>query len=164
MPASRRVSRPAQRGAQSTLSFGTRVTKPSVSSGQSVKKDAALDQDKIKKYASPAPEVEIQRTTAELAIREQAKEEVKKISRTRDEELAAKINDAQLKRYWKERELERKAPRGIARMKRWNRANKLNLHPPLEVLAVLLREEGKGDLKSERASVDELLSSRFVVE
>lgn len=49
-------------------------------------------------------------------------------------------------------------------MKRWNRANKLNLHPPIEVLAVLLKEEAKGSAKSERAYIDELLSSRFVTE
>ncbi len=53
---------------------------------------------------------------------------------------------------------------GIARLKRWNRANRLNLHPPLEVLAVLLKEEEKGNVKSERAHIDELISSRFVTE
>lgn len=115
MPASRRGPRNVQRGAQSTLSFGSRskVTKPSVSSGQSIKKDVALHQDDVKRPASPASEVDVQPTTAELAIREQAKEEVKKVARTKEEELAAKIDDAQLKRYWKERDAERKAPRGV---------------------------------------------------
>jgi DNA polymerase delta subunit 4 len=49
-------------------------------------------------------------------------------------------------------------------MKRWKRAQKLNLHPPIEVLAVLLKEEDSGHAKSERAYIDELLSSRFVTE
>ena len=49
-------------------------------------------------------------------------------------------------------------------MKRWKRADGLNLHPPIEVLAVLLKEEAKNNVKSERAYVDELLSSRFIME
>jgi DNA polymerase delta subunit 4 len=44
-------------------------------------------------------------------------------------------------------------------MKRWMRANKLGLEPPIEVLAVLLKEEKKGNPKIERAYIDELLSS-----
>jgi len=52
---------------------------------------------------------------------------------------------------------------GIARMKRWVRANKLGLKPPIEVLAVLLREEEKGNKGIERAHVDELMSSKFIV-
>jgi DNA polymerase delta subunit 4 len=48
-------------------------------------------------------------------------------------------------------------------MKRWNRANKLGLNPPIEVLAVLLKEESKGHTTVERAHIDELMSSKFVV-
>jgi DNA polymerase delta subunit 4 len=48
-------------------------------------------------------------------------------------------------------------------MKRWTRANKLGLAPPIEVLAVLLKEEEKGNRTGiERAYVDELLSSQQV--
>ncbi|KAI9744944.1 MAG: hypothetical protein M1818_001871 [Claussenomyces sp. TS43310] len=52
---------------------------------------------------------------------------------------------------------------GIARMKRWVRAHKLGLHPPLEVLAVLLKEDKESNPKIERAHVDELMSSKFLV-
>ena len=48
-------------------------------------------------------------------------------------------------------------------MKRWVRADKLGLAPPIEVLAVLLREEQRGNGKIERAYVDELMSSKSVV-
>lgn len=48
-------------------------------------------------------------------------------------------------------------------MKRWVRADKLGLEPPIEVLAVLLKEEGRGNGKIERAYVDELMSSKFVI-
>lgn len=41
------------------------------------------------------------------------------------------------------------------------RAERLGLHPPIEVLAVLLKEAEKEDEgTSERAYVDELMSSR----
>lgn len=100
-----------------------------------------------------------------------------------------KVTDAQIRRYWRDREAERRAPRvhqeelsveekvlrlwdmssqygpaiGIARMKRWVRANKLGLAPPIEVLAVLLKEEEKGNSKIERAHMDELMSSKLAM-
>ena len=53
---------------------------------------------------------------------------------------------------------------GVARMKRWKRANGLGLKPPIEVLTVLLKEEDCQNKKAERAYVDELMSTRLVVE
>lgn len=50
---------------------------------------------------------------------------------------------------------------GISRRKRWERAQKLGLHPPAEVLGVLVGEEEKG--RGKRAYVDELMGSRAVV-
>ncbi len=46
-------------------------------------------------------------------------------------------------------------------MKRWQRAHRLGLEPPIEVLAVLLKEQETDDIKTERSRVDELMSSRF---
>ena len=51
---------------------------------------------------------------------------------------------------------------GIARLKRWKRANLLGLQPPTEVLAVILKEMEAGNAKAQRAHVDELMSSRFI--
>ena len=51
---------------------------------------------------------------------------------------------------------------GIARIKRWKRAHTLGLKPPIEVLAILLQEQEEGNVKAQRAHVDELMSSRFV--
>lgn len=47
---------------------------------------------------------------------------------------------------------------GIARLNRWLRASRLDLNPPIEVLAVLLREEAKGDKRDAGriAYIDEL--------
>lgn len=44
-------------------------------------------------------------------------------------------------------------------MKRWKRANKLGLNPPLEVLAVLLHEESEG---MEMAHMDDILNSTAI--
>lgn len=51
---------------------------------------------------------------------------------------------------------------GITRMKRWQRAKRLGLNPPIEVLAVLLKEEAKGNAGIERAHMDELLNATAV--
>lgn len=115
MPPSRRQTQMARRGAQSTLSFGSnsRVTKPSLPI-QTVKKQGTPLADQVKAPESPIIEAESQSTTADIAIEEQAEEEVQKVVRTPAEELAASINETRLKRYWKEREAERKAPRGVS--------------------------------------------------
>ncbi|KAK4238923.1 DNA polymerase delta subunit 4 [Achaetomium macrosporum] len=51
---------------------------------------------------------------------------------------------------------------GITRIKRWQRAQRLGLNPPIEVLAVLLKEEAEGNKGIERAHMDELLNSTAV--
>ena len=51
---------------------------------------------------------------------------------------------------------------GIARTKRWKRAEALGLEPPLEVLAVLLKADNKNAVQVQRAYVDELISSKFI--
>ncbi|KAK4618080.1 DNA polymerase delta subunit 4 [Fulvia fulva] len=105
-----------------------------------------------------------------------------------EEAEARKITETQIERYWRAKDQERKAPRvhqedltvhekilrewdmsgqygpciGIARLKRWKRANMLGLKPPMEVLSVLLKNMDDGNAKSQRAHVDELMSSRFV--
>lgn len=55
---------------------------------------------------------------------------------------------------------------GIARIKRWKRANRFDLDPPIEVLAVLLKEQesAKDKLAVQRSHVDELLNTRTEVE
>lgn len=52
---------------------------------------------------------------------------------------------------------------GIPRTKRWHRASKLGLNPPLEVLAVLLKEEEKKNKTVERAYVDELMGAKGII-
>ncbi|KAH6851088.1 DNA polymerase delta, subunit 4-domain-containing protein [Chaetomium sp. MPI-CAGE-AT-0009] len=108
-----------------------------------------------------------------------------------DAARAEKISDRAIERYWKDIEASREAKEvhkkhtqdlttgekvlryfdvssqygpciGIARLKRWQRAQRLGLNPPVEVLAVLLKEEAKGNKEIEKAHMDELLNSAAV--
>jgi len=117
--------------------------------------------------------------TAEVAIRTQANAEVEQ-PRTKEDVRACKITEADLKRYWGNEERKKKARVrrdgldtyenilrhfdlssqygpcvGISRLSRWRRAQMLSLDPPIEVLAVLLKED---DAVKPRAYIDELLS------
>lgn len=53
---------------------------------------------------------------------------------------------------------------GIPRLKRWKRADTLGLNPPIEVLAVLLKEEKRNNANARQAYMDELMSGRHVIE
>ncbi|KAH8684652.1 DNA polymerase delta, subunit 4-domain-containing protein [Tricladium varicosporioides] len=189
----RHSSGPATRGSQKTLAFSSsKISKPSTPTTTTSQKSKLAQS-----ISSLAPEdidtKDVGHISSEAAITQQAEAEVERVvkeERTEEEERAARVTDAQIRRYWRERESERRAPRvhqqelgveekvlrlfdissqygpciGIARMKRWVRANKLGLNPPIEVLAVLLKEEEKGNTKIERAHVDELMSSKFIIE
>ncbi|KAL1840536.1 hypothetical protein VTJ49DRAFT_357 [Mycothermus thermophilus] len=107
------------------------------------------------------------------------------------EARAAKLNDRAITQYWKDIEASRRAKEvhkrnteglstaekvlryfdvssqygpcvGITRLKRWQRAQRLGLNPPIEVLAVLLKEEAKGNSDIEQAHMDVLLNSTAV--
>ncbi|KAK7538256.1 DNA polymerase delta, subunit 4-domain-containing protein [Phyllosticta citribraziliensis] len=105
---------------------------------------------------------------------------------TPEEKEASQVSDAQIKKYWRTKEEARLAQRvhqegltihekvlrefdttgnfgpciGISRQKRWKRAQRLGLKPPIEVLAVLIKE-GRDNARVQRAHVDELMASRF---
>jgi DNA polymerase delta subunit 4 len=105
MPATRRTRTsggPAAKGSQKTLSFGNKVTKPATPS--STKDKAHTINPKV---------IEVGHVSSEAAVTEQARVEVEAIKseKTPEEERARKVTDAQIKRYWREREAERKAPR-----------------------------------------------------
>ncbi|KAK2794410.1 hypothetical protein FQN51_000853 [Onygenales sp. PD_10] len=116
-------------------------------------------------------------------VREQARVELKGRERDAVEGLAEGVSEEEIEGYWEREEAGRIAPRvhqehltrnekilrhfdlsnqygpciGIARVKRWKRAHGLGLNPPIEVLAVLLKEEARG-IANEKAYMDELLS------
>ncbi|KAF7543050.1 hypothetical protein G7Z17_g11060 [Cylindrodendrum hubeiense] len=120
---------------------------------------------------------------------EEVAPEVEAVPEKSEAELRAEqITDAQIKKYWKSIEGQWNSPRvhqeglslqekvlryfdvssqygpcvGMPRVKRWYRAERLGLNPPVEVLSVLLNEENKGSKKLETAHMDEILNSSTV--
>ncbi|KAF4828526.1 DNA polymerase delta subunit 4 [Colletotrichum tropicale] len=192
MPTTRRSTggaraRPGPARGQSTISFSHKVSKPVP---KDLKKAAvlgsAVERAEQAKKEEAAQVDEIQVDEPETKEEEEVKEEVPEKSEAVIR--AEKISDAQINKYWKSIEAERIAPRvhqkdvtlaekvlryfdvssqygpciGLQRMKRWERADRLGLNPPIEVLAVLLKEEKKGTSNIERAHMDELMNSTAV--
>ncbi|KAI0594261.1 DNA polymerase delta, subunit 4-domain-containing protein [Biscogniauxia sp. FL1348] len=127
---------------------------------------------------------------AEEEGEEQEKEQEKTIEEPKSEAevRAQKVTSRQIDQYWRRLERDRLTPRvhqeglslaekvlrywdvssqygpcvGISRMKRWQRADRLGLNPPLEVLAVLVEEDHKGTQGIANAYMDEILSSTSI--
>ncbi|KAI5299369.1 hypothetical protein KEM55_002241 [Ascosphaera atra] len=159
-------SEPATPAAKRTQTLRKQTTQP-----ESLKSPAS---------GRSTPEIEAS-TQSQNAINAQARSE-SKLKSDADRKAEA-ISEAQIKSYWREIETSRLAPQihqegvdmyekilrhfdlsqqygpcvGIARIKRWRRAERFKLSPPIEVLAVLLRLDAKGQPR-QRAYLDELLS------
>jgi DNA polymerase delta subunit 4 len=225
---------------QSTLSFKNRITKSTSTSrtDDSTKPKTRLsdaaEEEAIEQISTPDPEPatiepeaaptepEAKVTTSPAQPRKKKRISTASTASTAGadrETKAAVITDAQIAKWWKAEEKERRAPRGllshfiagcdevancytvhqssvpvhekilrhfdlsgqygscigITRMNRWKRANGLGLEPPLEVMAVLLREHGGTETKKgaknkgkneercgELAYIDELAGGRIV--
>ncbi|ROV91952.1 hypothetical protein VSDG_07609 [Cytospora chrysosperma] len=172
---------------QSTLSFNHRVTK-----GNATKtgKDTKLSAPAPAKVELPArEEVEVVKLEEEQPeeIAPPAPQEPS-AEKTEAQVRAEKISDVQIKRYWKGVEDARLARRvhqeelglpekvlryfdvssqygpciGVSRMKRWYRAERLGLSPPIEVLAILLNEEKQGNTEIEVAAIDRIMGSTAI--
>ncbi|KAG5983040.1 hypothetical protein E4U55_000936 [Claviceps digitariae] len=115
----------------------------------------------------------------------QPEDETAAAERSEAEIRAEALTDAHIGNYWRGIERERKAPRvhqeglsvsdkllryfdvssqygpciGIDRTKRWERAERLGLNPPIEVLAVLLKERKRSSGGVETAQMDSILNS-----
>lgn len=178
-------------GRQATLSFHNRVTKSVPKSGKNLVSSAgAAKNSPLSKGVSLAKEESITAEEDEPPFEKDNFEAAEEPATEKSEaELRAeKISDRQIDQYWCKLEMERKAKRvhqadlsvgekvlryfdvnaqygpcvGINRIRRWQRADRLGLNPPTEVLAVLLKQESK-DVKSfERAHMDEILNSTAV--
>ncbi|KAL8833548.1 MAG: hypothetical protein Q9170_004203 [Blastenia crenularia] len=197
------------RAAQSTLAFGrnNKITKPTPPPSSSSRKaskpisDKQLeDVAKIIEEEVPTPRKKDEEEDVQLEDQEVVNEDAalkegramavamrerEKVVEVDEAERKAKgVSDTAVKRYWREKEGERKAPRvhqqqlsteekilrhfdlssqygpcvGIPRVRRWKRAEGLGLKPPIEVLAVLMKE-GEG---MERAFMDGLLGGSSV--
>lgn len=109
MPPARRSrsSGAAAKGSQKTLSFGaSKVTKPSSSSSSAKKGKTSVPAPLLSK----AIDVEIEKVDVEAGAAAEIKAEQKR-EKSAEEQQAARVSEAQIRRYWKEREAERRAPR-----------------------------------------------------
>ncbi|KAG9194574.1 hypothetical protein G6011_04609 [Alternaria panax] len=192
MAPKRKASGPAAKSQQSTLAFhGTtnRVTKAGVKAPGAKKNILEAKLKDIKPEAVDNTDTEP--TTTEAAIIEQLKQEAEAqaVKSTPEEDKARHTSDAAIKKYWAAKEMQRLALRthqgalslhdkilrefdmsahygpctGIARLKRWKRAQRLDLDPPIEVLAVLLRGQDASDkerIAVQRSIVDDILNSK----
>jgi DNA polymerase delta subunit 4 len=182
------AARAAASKGQSTLSFNQRVTKSGTAkSGKTDKLStpAATKVEPERQTQTPTSE-DVEEVEVEQPKEVQAAQP--EVEKSEAELKAEKVSDAQIKRYWKGVEAARISKRvhqedlsqaekvlryfdvssqygpciGISRAKRWYRAEKLGLNPPIEVLAVLLREEGQGNKEIERAAMDRLMESTAI--
>ncbi|KAK5081930.1 hypothetical protein LTR70_008620 [Exophiala xenobiotica] len=158
---------------------------------EQVRRPSASGKGKAEQVESP---VRIVRSPArKRKVRRSINDDDEDVSFEAAEKQAQKISDAQVKKYWKAEEDLRIAPRvhqenvhlhekilrhfdlcseygscqGITRLHRWKRAQALSLNPPIEVLAVLLKEDAKGKKGEKRntgriAYIDELAGAREV--
>ncbi|KAL7959743.1 DNA polymerase delta, subunit 4 domain-containing protein [Trichoderma compactum] len=137
------------------------------------------EEEKVGDVVADEPDVHEESEAEVESVTEKAPE------KTEAELKAEKITDAQIKSYWKAIEKVRKAPRvhqedldlgekvlryfdvssqygpciGITRVKRWQRAERLGMKPPIEVLAVLLKEENKENDEVETAHMDRIMNA-----
>ncbi|KAI1364929.1 DNA polymerase delta, subunit 4-domain-containing protein [Xylaria arbuscula] len=189
MPATRRSSgggRPA--GKQATLSFNHRVTKSVPKSAKNFASTPAKS-PLAKHVINIEPDVKDEDEDENEKVQvEEPKQVAPEHEKTEAELRADKISDRQISQYWRDIENERRTKRlhqddlslaekilrywdvsseygpcvGVSRLKRWQRADKLGLNPPVEVLAVLMREDEKGTKGIERAYMDNILNSTAV--
>ncbi|POS73787.1 DNA polymerase delta [Diaporthe helianthi] len=192
MPATRKSTRGAAARAtaskgQSTLSFNHKVTKGATTNSGKTDKLSTPPATKIEPERQAQTPTE---NLDELVV--DRPEEVPvaqpELEQSEAELRAEKVSDAQISRYWKSVEAARISKRvhqedlsqaekvlryfdvssqygpciGIPRVKRWYRAEKLGLDPPIEVLAVLLKEGGQGKKEMDRAAFDRLMESTAV--
>ncbi|KAK2607539.1 hypothetical protein N8I77_006205 [Diaporthe amygdali] len=184
------AARAAASKQQSTLSFNHKVTK--TGTAKSGKKDKLSTPTPAKVEQQPQAQSPTQEDVEDFQVEQLEEvlptQPVPELEKSEAELSAEKITDAQIKRYWKGVEAARIAKRvhqddlsqaekvlryfdvssqygpciGIPRAKRWHRAEKLGLNPPIEVLAVLLREEERGNKEIERAAMDRLMESTAI--
>ncbi|KAI8625799.1 hypothetical protein F5Y19DRAFT_238532 [Xylariaceae sp. FL1651] len=177
---------------QATLSFNHRVTKSVPKSAKDLTSSTPAKQSPLAKHvihADPAVKVEVDTDEDEKVKVEEKEPKLEPEREKTDAELRAeKITSRQIDQYWRKLERERRTKRvhqqdlslaekilrywdvssqygpcvGITRIKRWQRADRLGLNPPLEVLAVLMQEESNGTNGIERAHIDSILNSTAV--
>jgi DNA polymerase delta subunit 4 len=116
----RKSSGPAQRGTQKTLAFtNNKVTKPSANlPGKPSKLKSDIIKSEDIKFEFESASQDLGHIDSAPAIERQAKKEIQEVKqglkegkRSAAEVKASKVTDQQIRRFWREREDERLAPR-----------------------------------------------------
>ncbi|GAP91041.1 putative DNA polymerase delta subunit 4 [Rosellinia necatrix] len=144
---------------------------------------AELEPDVKAEADSDAEEEEEEEKAQAEEAQQPAAEPVRE--KTEAELRAGEVTSRQIAQYWRGIEGERRTRRlhqedlglaekilrywdvssqygpcvGVSRLRRWQRADRLGLNPPVEVLAVLMQEEEKGVKSAETAHMDDILNS-----
>ncbi|CAH0041308.1 unnamed protein product [Clonostachys solani] len=157
---------------QSTISFANRITKNVVNDTKKaiISPPVAKIESPGKSNVTEKPIEDVLAVEPELEAEVEEEPEIEVPEKSEVELKAEKITKKQIEAYWKGIEAKRIAPRvhqkdlstdekvlryfdvssqygpciGIARRKRWDRAERLGLNPPVEVLAVLVGESRDG--------------------
>ncbi|KAI1432144.1 DNA polymerase delta, subunit 4-domain-containing protein [Xylaria sp. CBS 124048] len=190
MPATRR-STSGSGNKQATLSFNHKVTKSVPKSTKNISSAPTKQSPLAKHVANAEPAVKENDIDVDVEEKAQADKHQPVVpvhKKTKAELRADKISDRQISRYWRGVESERRTKTvhqeglsmaekilrywdvnsqygpcvGISRVKRWQRADRLGLNPPIEVLAVLMDQEKKGVKNIQMAHMDEILNSALV--
>ncbi|GAO16238.1 uncharacterized protein UV8b_08250 [Ustilaginoidea virens] len=169
---------------QSTISFANKVTK-SVPKATKKLQSPAHTQPELPERTAPGAK-RPQETVDDGHEEDEAgaPQPEAPAAKSAAEAAAEKVTDSQIRKYWKGIERIRKAPRvhqaelsvdekvlryfdvssqygpciGIDRTKRWQRAERLGLSPPIEVLSVLLKEKKNPARGAETAQMDDILN------
>lgn len=182
------AARAATSKGQSTLSFNHKVTKSGTAKSGKISQLSTPTATKVEPERQPQPPASENAEEVEVEQPEEVQVAQPEVEKSEAELKAEKVSEAQIKRYWKGVEAARISKRvhqedlsqaekvlryfdvssqygpciGIPRARRWHRAEKLGLNPPIEVLALLLREEGQGNKEIERAAMDRLMESTAI--
>lgn len=178
---SHRVTKSVPKSAKESV-ISSSLTKPGKAKAKDIKaEDEVVEQIKTEEDVEEEVEEEEQKS-------EQEQEDVLVPEKSDVELKAEKVTDAAIQRYWRKLEAQRMAKRvhqenlttgekvlryfdvsshygpciGITRIRRWQRAQRLGLNPPIEVLAVLLKEEAKDNKTIQRAHIDEIMNATAV--
>ncbi|PHH60530.1 hypothetical protein CDD81_1577 [Ophiocordyceps australis] len=170
MPVPKRATRSGSVRGQSTLSFHNKITKSVPNDGTNIDKAAAsvvaspASEPQNPRLTEKRVDDGDDALQAEQQIEPDWAQQV--TPKSEAEREAVQISDAEIHKYWQSVEKQRRAPRvhqehletgekilryfdvssqfgpciGNSRLKRWHRAERLGLHPPIEVLALLLKE------------------------
>ncbi|PON29267.1 DNA polymerase delta subunit 4 [Trichoderma gamsii] len=178
--------RPGPAKGQSTISFSGKVTKAVPKDLKKAVVDAPMiarttiperpaAKDEVRKEEEEAVNVAVEETeVVEPEKEEEVEEIIEQVPEKSEAELKAeKITDTQIKSYWKDIEKQRKAPRvhqqdldlgeKVLRYfdvsSQYGRAERLGLNPPIEVLAVLVKEENRNNDEVETAHIDRIMNA-----